>query len=94
VTCPLLLNSDCFNIIMLFWETGCYRGNEGALGWNISDLKGISLAYCMHKIHMQAEYKPVVQPQRRLNPKMKEVVKKQVQKLLDAGMIYSISDSS
>jgi len=39
------------------------RGNEGALGWKISDLKGISLAYCMHKIHMEAEYKLVVQPQ-------------------------------
>ena len=70
------------------------RGNEGALGWKISDLKGISPAYCMHKIHMEAEYKPVVQPQRRLNPTMKEVVKKEVLKLLDAGMIYPTSDSS
>jgi len=69
------------------------RGNEGALGWNISDLKGISPTYCMHKIHMEAEYKPVVQPQRRLNPTMKEVVKKEVLKLMDAGMIYPISDS-
>jgi hypothetical protein len=57
-------------------------------------LKGISPAYCIHKIHMEAEYKPVVQPQRRLNPTMKEVVKKEVLKLLDAGMIYPISDSS
>jgi len=36
------------------------RGNEGALGWKISNLKGISPAHCMHKIHMKAEYKPVV----------------------------------
>jgi hypothetical protein len=43
---------------------------------------------------MEAEYKRVVQPQRRLNPTMKEVVKKEVLKLLDAGMIYPISDSS
>jgi len=70
------------------------RGNEGALGWKISDLKSISPTHCMHKIHMEAEYKPVVQPQRRLNPTMKEVVKKEVLKLLDAGMIYPISDSS
>jgi len=70
------------------------RGNKGALGWKISDLKGINPAYCMHKIHMEAEYKLVVQPQRRLNPTMKEVVKKEVLKLLDAGMIYPISDSS
>jgi len=70
------------------------RGNEGALGWNISDLKGISPAYCMHKINMEVEYKPVVQPQRRINPTMKEVVKKEVLKLLDARVIYPISDSS
>jgi len=47
-----------------------------------------------HQIHMEAEYKHVVQPQRRLNPTMKEVVKKEVLKLLDAGMIYPISDST
>jgi len=70
------------------------RDNQGALGWKISDLKGISPAYCMHRIHMEAEYKRVVQPQRRLTPTMKEVVKKEVLKLLDAGMIYPISDSS
>jgi len=70
------------------------RDNKAALGWNISDLKGISPAYCMHKIHLEAEYKPVVQPQRRLNPTMKEVVKKEVLKLLDTGMIYPISDSA
>jgi len=70
------------------------RGNEGALRWKISGLKGISPAYCMHKIYMEVEYKPMVQPQRRLNPTMKEVVKKEVLKLLDTGMIYPISDSS
>jgi len=36
------------------------RSNEGALGWKFFDLKGISPAHCMHKIHMEAEYKPVV----------------------------------
>lgn len=42
---------------------------------------------------MEDDYKPVVQPQRRLNPNMQEVVKKEVMKLLDAGVIYPISDS-
>ena len=46
----------------------------------------------MHRIHMEADFKPIAQPQRRLNPAMKEVVKKEVQKLLEAGMIYPISD--
>jgi hypothetical protein len=69
------------------------KRNKEAIGWSIDDLKGISPAYCMHKIKMEEEYKPVVQPQRRLNPAMSEVVKKELQKLLAAGMIYPISDS-
>jgi len=43
---------------------------------------------------MEADFKPVAQPQRRLNPAMKEAVKKEVQKLLEARMIYPISDSA
>ncbi|CAJ2674991.1 unnamed protein product [Trifolium pratense] len=70
------------------------RENKEAMGWSIEDLKGISPGFCMHKIKMEDEYKPVVQPQRRLNPTMKEVVKKEVLKLLKAGMIYPISDSA
>jgi len=70
------------------------RVNQGALWWQICDLKGISPAYCMHKIHLEVEFKPVVQPQRILNPTMKEVVKKEVLKLLDASMIYPITYSS
>jgi len=68
--------------------------NQEAIGWKLSDLKGISPEYCMQRIHMEADFKPVAQPQRRLNPAMKEVVKKEVQKLLEAGMIYPISDSA
>jgi len=68
--------------------------NQEAIGWKLSDLKGISPAYCMHRIHMEVDFKPVGQPQRRLNPAMKEVVKKEVQKLLEARMIYPISDSA
>ncbi|PKI59721.1 hypothetical protein CRG98_019897 [Punica granatum] len=41
---------------------------------------------------LEAKCKPTVQPQRRLNPTLKEVVKKEVLKLLDAGIIYPISD--
>jgi len=70
------------------------RINQEAIGWQFSDLKEISPAYCMHRIHMEADFKPVAQPQRRLNPVIKEVVKKEVQKLLEAGMIYPISDST
>nr|GEU59623.1 hypothetical protein [Tanacetum cinerariifolium] len=39
------------------------------------------------------DYKPAVQHQRRVNPKIYDVIKKEVEKLLDAGLIYPISDS-
>ena len=70
------------------------KANQGAIGWHISDLKGIRPTYCMHKIMLEKDFKPIVQPQRRLNPTLKEVVRKEVLKLLEAGMIYPISDSS
>jgi len=70
------------------------KRHKAAIGWHISDLKGISPSYCMHQINMEAEYKPVRQPQRRLNPIMKEDVRKEVLKLLEAGLIYPISDSA
>nr|GEX09720.1 reverse transcriptase domain-containing protein [Tanacetum cinerariifolium] len=42
---------------------------------------------------MEEDYKPSVQHQRRVNPKIHDVIKKEVEKLLDAGLIYPISDS-
>ncbi|KAL5555647.1 hypothetical protein UlMin_037883 [Ulmus minor] len=70
------------------------REHRKAIGWTIDDIKGISPSICMHKILMEETYKPLVQPQHRLNPSMQEVVKKEVVKLMDAGIIYPISDSS
>nr|KYP40388.1 hypothetical protein KK1_038280 [Cajanus cajan] len=70
------------------------KASEGAIGWTLSDLRRISPSYCMHTIHMEQDYKPVAQPQRRLNPTMKEVVRKEVTKFLEAGMIYPISNSA
>jgi len=43
---------------------------------------------------MEADYKPVRQPQRRLNPITKQEVRKEVLKLLEAYLIYPISDSA
>ncbi|XP_027345410.1 uncharacterized protein LOC113857571 [Abrus precatorius] len=70
------------------------KANKGAIGWTLAYLKGISPSYCMHKIHMEQDYKPVAQPQRCLNPTTKEVVKKEVVKLLEVDMIYPISNST
>ena len=67
--------------------------HKEAIGWSVADLKGIDPSFCMHQIIMDEGAKPSRESQRRLNPHMKEVVKKEVVKLLDAGIIYPISDS-
>ena len=69
------------------------RENKQAIGWKITDLKGISPAVCTHHIYLEEEEKLVKQPQRRLNPHMQEVVRTEVLKLLQAGIIYPIFDS-
>ena len=63
------------------------------IGWQISDLKGTSSLVCTHHIYMEEEAKPIHQPQRRLNPHLQEVVRAEVLKLLQTGIIYPISDS-
>ena len=69
------------------------RTHKIAIGWTIADIKGISPLICTHRIHLEEDVKPSRQPQRRLNPVMKEVVKKEVLKLQDVGVIYLIADS-
>ena len=69
------------------------KKHKEAIAWSIEELKGISPSVCMHKILLEETSRPTVEHQRRLNPVMKEVVKKEVLKLLNAGFIYAISDS-
>ncbi|XP_061348290.1 uncharacterized protein LOC133293702 [Gastrolobium bilobum] len=64
-----------------------------AIGWSLADIKGISPSYCMHKILLTDPNSSSREQQRRLNPIMKEVVKKEIIKWLDAGVIYPVSDS-
>ncbi|CAN6700811.1 unnamed protein product [Malus baccata var. baccata] len=66
---------------------------KSALGWTLADIKGISPTTCMHHIFLEEGAKPTREVQRRLNPQMMEVVKKEIIKLLDCGVIYPISDS-
>ena len=69
------------------------RKHNESIAWSIEDLKGISPSICMHKILLEESARPTVEHQRRLNPVMKEVVRKEVLKWLNAGFIYAISDS-
>ncbi|XP_021759253.1 uncharacterized protein LOC110724165 isoform X2 [Chenopodium quinoa] len=69
------------------------KEHKTALGWTVADIKGYSPSMCQHRILLEEGAKPVRQVQRRLNPPMMEVVKKEVLKLLEVGVIYPISDS-
>src|SRR4051812_21456321 len=69
------------------------RRHRGAIGYTLDDLKGISPSICQHTINLEPDAKPFVDHQRRLNPKMKYVVRTEVLKLLAAGIIYPIADS-
>jgi hypothetical protein len=66
--------------------------HKNALGRTITDIKGISPLICTHMIYLEENAKPSREMQRRLNSNMK-VVKNEVTKLLDNGIIYPISDS-
>ena len=70
------------------------RKYKEAIAWLIEDLKGINPSICMHKILLNDNAKISIEHQRRLNPVMKKVVRKEVLKWLNADFIYSISDSS
>ena len=69
------------------------KKHRAAIGCTLDDLKGISPTLCQHKIKLDEGSKPVRDHQRRLNPKMKEVVRKEILKLLEAGIIYLVADS-
>ncbi|GKB77625.1 reverse transcriptase domain-containing protein [Tanacetum coccineum] len=69
------------------------KSYKRAIAWKLSDIKGIDPEFCTHKILMEEDYEPTVQHQRRVNPKIHDVIKKEVEKLLDAGLIYPIFDS-
>ena len=69
------------------------KKHRAAIGYTLDDLKGVSPTLCQHKIKLEKYAKPVVDHQRRLNPKMKEVVRNGILKLLGAGIIYPVADS-
>ena len=68
------------------------RKYKRVLGWTIADIIGIPPGVCTHKIQLEKNSTPSIKHQRRLNPPMQEVVKKEIIKWLDAGVVYPISD--
>nr|GEW80563.1 hypothetical protein [Tanacetum cinerariifolium] len=69
------------------------KSHKQAIAWKLSDIKGINPEFCTHKVLMEEDFTPAVQHQRRVNLKIHDVIKQEVIKLLDAGLIYPIFDS-
>nr|GFA48555.1 reverse transcriptase domain-containing protein [Tanacetum cinerariifolium] len=69
------------------------KKHKEAFAWKMTNIPGICPSFCKHKIQVLDDKKPVVQKQRRLNPNMQEVVKKEIVKILDTDIIYLITDS-
>nr|GEU81797.1 DNA-directed DNA polymerase [Tanacetum cinerariifolium] len=69
------------------------KSHKRAIALKLFDIKGIDPEFCTHKILMEEDFELVVQHQRRVNPKIHDVIKQEVLKLLDAGLIYPIFDS-
>ncbi|GKE44568.1 hypothetical protein Tco_1471852 [Tanacetum coccineum] len=69
------------------------KKHKEAFAWKMTDLLGICPSFCKHKIQLLDDKKPVIQKQRRLNPNMQEVVKKEIVKLLDTDIIYPTANS-
>jgi hypothetical protein len=67
-----------------------FKKHRKVIGYSINDLKGLSPAFCTHRIPMEDQCKPIVDHQRRLTHAMRVVVNKEVIKLLDAGIIYPV----
>ena len=57
------------------------------------DIKGIPSNPCTHHIYIKSDSRPVCQPQQRMNPNLRDIVKEEIQKLLEARFIYPISDN-
>ncbi|XP_075077233.1 uncharacterized protein LOC107832466 [Nicotiana tabacum] len=97
-----LENSETFPVIIASSLTNVQEGkllrllreHKKTIRWIIADIKGISPSFCMHTIFLEDGHCPRVKQQRILNPIIKEVVKKEVIKWLDTGIIFHISDSN
>nr|GFA11190.1 hypothetical protein [Tanacetum cinerariifolium] len=52
------------------------KTRKKAITWKLTDIKGVDPEFCSHKILLEEDYSPKVQSQRRVNPKIHDVIKK------------------
>ena len=82
-----LLGKEEEQLLEVLWK------HRATIGYTLDDLKGISPSICQHSINLEPDANQVVDHKRRLNPKMKDVVRNEILKLFEAGIIYPIADS-
>nr|GEW08208.1 reverse transcriptase domain-containing protein [Tanacetum cinerariifolium] len=69
------------------------KKHKETFAWKMKNTPGICPSLCKYKIQLLDDKKPAVQKQKKLNPNMQEVVKKEIVKLLNTSIIYLITDS-
>ena len=69
------------------------KKHKGEFSWEYMDMKGIPSNLCTHHIYIKRDSQPVCQTQQRMNPNIRDIVKEEIQKLLEAWFIYLISNS-
>nr|GFA55144.1 DNA-directed DNA polymerase [Tanacetum cinerariifolium] len=89
---PVIISKD-LSVNEKFAFINVLKSRKKAIAWKLTEIRGIDPEFCSHKILLDEDFPPKVQSQRRVNPKIHDVIKKEVEKFLDAGLIYPISDS-
>ena len=69
------------------------REHLDAFSWNEKKMKGVNSSVCTQPIYIKESCKLVQKSQMRMNQALKDIVKEELQKLLDAGFIYPILNS-
>jgi len=69
------------------------RKYREAIGWTVTDIKGLSPTIVQHRIHLNEDATLKRDSRRRLNPIIQKVVHAESMKLLNNEIIYPISDS-
>nr|GEX57506.1 retrovirus-related Pol polyprotein from transposon 17.6 [Tanacetum cinerariifolium] len=68
------------------------KSHKRAIAWKLSDIKGINLEFCTHKILMEEDFTPAVQHQRRVNSKIHDVIKQEMLERLAGNQYYCFLD--
>nr|GEZ72824.1 reverse transcriptase domain-containing protein [Tanacetum cinerariifolium] len=68
------------------------KSHKRAIAWKLYDINGINLEFCTHKILLEEDFTPVVQHQRRVNPKIHDVIKQEMLERLAGNQYYCFLD--